>query len=137
MDEHFEDRNEELELINKFENMVKDNDTVFFDLSEFELIIDHYTTNLNYTKALAACNAALAQYPFSTELLIDKSQLLAMGGNFEEALQLIEEVAQVDPDNDDIYVTRGEIYTQKGDYNTAIDVFKKAAEATTDTDEHY
>src|SRR5215218_45555 len=120
MNENSEERNEELGIIKKFEAMVSRNETVFFDLSDFEFIIDHYTTSFNYKKALQACEAALNQYPFSTELLIDKSQLLAMSGNFAEAIDMIDQVALLDPDNADVLVTRGVIYTQKGDYQTAI-----------------
>ena len=70
MKENFEEHNEELELIQRFERMLGSNETVFFDLTDFEYIIDHYTANFEYKKALAACESAIAQYPFSKELII-------------------------------------------------------------------
>ncbi|MDX5443032.1 MAG: tetratricopeptide repeat protein [Hymenobacteraceae bacterium] len=130
MNENFEERSEELDLIRKFEEMLGSNQTVFFDLSDFELIIDHYTSNFNYSKALTACDSALAQYPFSTELLIDKAQVLAMAGEFEEALTVINAVADVDPLNPDLLITRGVISTQQGEFRQAVDFFKQAAEVS-------
>src|SRR5688572_16415378 len=101
MSEDFEDREDGLEIIRKFEEMLANNDSIFFDLADFELIIDHYTTNFNYSKAILACNTAITQYPFSTELLIDKSQILAMSGDFAEALDIIKGLEETDPDNAD------------------------------------
>ena len=91
--------------------MLENNVSVFFDLADFELIIDHYTTAFNYTKAIQACNTALNQYPFSTELLIDKSQILAMSGEFAEALDIIKHLELSEPDNADVLMTHGIIYT--------------------------
>ena len=127
MNEDFEEREEALEIIKKFENMLANNDSVFFDLADFELIIDHYTTTFNYTKAIAACNTAINQYPFSTELLIDKSQILAMSGEFAEALDIIKHLELSEPQNADVMLTHGIIYTQKGDFSEAIEYLKKAA----------
>src|SRR6478735_1825442 len=126
MNEEFEDREEALEII-KNEDMLANNGSVFFDLADFELIIDHYTTNFNYSKAILACNTAITQYPFSTELLIDKSQILAMSGEFAEALDIIKHLELAEPQNADVLMTHGIIYTQKGEFSEAIDYLKKAA----------
>ena len=47
MNEDFEEREEALEIIKKFENMLENNASVFCDLADVELIIDHYTTAFN------------------------------------------------------------------------------------------
>ena len=39
MKENFEEHSEELELINRFEQMLGSKETVFFDLTDFESII--------------------------------------------------------------------------------------------------
>src|ERR1051325_3285046 len=127
MNEDFEEREEVLEIIRKFENMLANNDSVFFDLADFELIIDHYTTNFNYTKAIQACNTAINQYPFSTELLIDKSQILAMSGEFAEALDIINLLEKSEPGNADVLMTHGIIFTQQGEFSEAIEYLKRAA----------
>ncbi|AIZ64793.1 hypothetical protein PK28_15935 [Hymenobacter sp. DG25B] len=135
MNENFEDRDEVLDTVRRFERMLTNNEPVFFDLGDFENIIDHYTTHTQYDKALRACEAAIAQYPFSTELLIDRSQVLAMKGEYVEAAAQIEDVALLDPDNPDVAVTRGIIATQKGDFSEAVAYFLSALERAPDRDD--
>lgn len=135
MNENFEDRDEVLATVRRFEHMLAHNEPVFFDLADFENIIDHYTSNTQYEKALQACEAAIAQYPFSTELLIDRSQVLAMKGEYAAASTQIEDVAHLDPDNPDVAVTRGIIATQKGEFAEAVAYFQQAAERTEGRDD--
>ncbi|WP_258048924.1 tetratricopeptide repeat protein [Hymenobacter sp. NBH84] len=135
MNENFEERDEVQATVRRFEQMVASNESVFFDLAEFESIIDHYTSNTEYAKALQACEAAIAQYPFSTELLIDRAQVLAMKGEYAEAATQIEAVALLDPDNPDVAVTRGIIATQRGDFSTAVEFFLGAVERAPDRDD--
>src|SRR5690606_7029771 len=89
MNEEFEDREEALEIIRKFENMLANNESVLFELADYGVLIDHYTTYFKYTKAIEACNTGINQYPFSTDLQSDKSQILAMAGDFAQALEII------------------------------------------------
>ena len=77
--------NEVSRTVRRFEEMLATHAAVFFDLSDFELLIDHYTGRQEFDQALRACETALAQYPFSAELLIDKSQVLAMLGRTADA----------------------------------------------------
>jgi tetratricopeptide (TPR) repeat protein len=109
--------------VRRFEEMLATHAAVFFDLSDFELLIDHYTGRQEYDHALRACEAALEQYPFSADLLIDKAQLLAMTSRTNEALRLIDEVAEREPENPDIAVTRGIIYSQRADFGRAVECF--------------
>src|SRR5690606_35864327 len=137
MKENFDEHSDDSELIIRIEQMLGTNETVFYDLTDFEYIIDHYTANFEYKKALLACESAIAQYPFSTGLQIDKAQLLAMSGNFEDAMVLIDQVAEVEPQNPDVLLTRGIIFTQRGEYRDAVDHFKKALAFAEDRDDIY
>ncbi|MBG8553400.1 tetratricopeptide repeat protein [Hymenobacter guriensis] len=135
MNENFEDRDEVLDIVRRFEEMMASNEPVFFDLADFENIIDHYTTHTQYDQALQACEAAIALYPFSTELLIDRSQVLAMKGEYTAAADQIENVALLDPDNPDVAVTRGIIATQKGEFAEAVAFFLSAVERFPERDD--
>ena len=114
-----------LDTVRRYEYMVRQQETVFFDLEDFENIIDHYVTNTRFEEALQACEAALELYPFSTELLIDRAQVTAMRGDYAEAERQIDHVASLDPDNADVAVTRGIISTQRGDFAEAVAFFKE------------
>ena len=51
MNDNFEERDEVLDSVRRFERMMASNETIFFDLADFESIIEHYTTNTQYDKA--------------------------------------------------------------------------------------
>ena len=96
MNEHYENHRAVLDTVRRFEQMQARQESVFFDLEDFELIIDHYVTSARFEDALQACEAALGQYPFSTELLIDRAQVTAMRGDYTEAERQIDAVAALD-----------------------------------------
>lgn len=128
------DADEVRRTVLRFEEMLTTHAAVFFDLSDFELLIDHYSNRQEYDRALHACETALEQYPFSSELLIDKAQLLAMMNRTVEAMRLIDEVAEREPTNPDVAVTRGLIFTQRAAFADAVDYFKKGLELSGDLD---
>ena len=124
MNEHFEHQRAVLDTVRRFERMVAQQQALFFDLEDFENIIDHYVSSTQFDKALQACEAAIAQYPFSTELLIDRAQVMAMRGDYSEAERQINHVADLDPGNADVAVTRGIICTQRGQLAEAVAFFQ-------------
>ena len=65
MKDNFDDHSEDLELINRFEQMLGSSEPAFFDLNDFEYIIDHYTANFDYKKAIIACDSArcMSRFP--------------------------------------------------------------------------
>jgi tetratricopeptide (TPR) repeat protein len=65
-DFNFKDREEGSNSVQRFEEMLKNQELVFFDLETYESIIDEYVDEGNYQKALKACELALEQYPYST-----------------------------------------------------------------------
>ena len=114
-----------LDTVRRYEHMVRQQETIFFDLEDFENIIDHYVTSTRFEEALQACEAALELYPFSTELLIDRAQVTAMRGDYADAERQIDHVATLDPENADVAVTRGIINTQRGNFAEAVAFFKE------------
>nr|GFC70443.1 hypothetical protein [Tanacetum cinerariifolium] len=126
MNESFEDPKAAQNTVRRYERMVAHDEAAFFDLEEFEIIIDYYVTSAAFDKAQQACEVALNQYPFSTELLIDRAQISAMRGDYTEAERQIANVASLDPDNADVAVTRGIIATQRGEFNEAVRFFQAA-----------
>src|SRR5271154_3533565 len=65
----FRKREEEEELIRRFEENLKKNSLSFFDIDAYEMIIDHYLETSKFKKALTAVDLAMDQFPFSTELI--------------------------------------------------------------------
>jgi hypothetical protein len=77
MAHEFRKREEEEELIKRYEESLRKNTTDFYDIDCYEIIIDHYMALSKFKKALTAVNSAIEQFPFSTDLLSVKAQVLS------------------------------------------------------------
>ena len=73
--------------IERFEEMLKRNEQYFFDVEEFEDIIDFYLNKNNPGKALEAIKLASLQHPASTEILIKKAQVFADANKPQKAVR--------------------------------------------------
>ena len=70
-EEYMGDYEDEMEKsIEKYEAMLKDHDSVYFDSEEFEYIIDHYTKNNELKRSRQAVELAMSQHPESNKLKI-------------------------------------------------------------------
>ena len=56
---------EMLNSVNRYEEMLKNQTHCFFDIHEFEDIIDYYLDSENFTKAAMAANYAAHIYPLA------------------------------------------------------------------------
>ncbi len=65
MDDNFEEYSEEeiKNLIDKFESMLESNQTYFFDVNDFEVIIDYYLERNNLSKTSIALRYATGAAP--------------------------------------------------------------------------
>ena len=113
-------------LISKFEEMLVKNEELFYDSSEFELIINHYFEANDIKKAYRAINMAKTQYPFAPVFHIRHAQILAASGKHERALEIIEKIEEFEEKNSEVMITKGSIYSQKGDFDKAIECFNRA-----------
>jgi hypothetical protein len=69
-------------LVQRFEQMLAEGTNLFFDLHEFEHVIQHYSIRSQWQKAFKACEAAFSQYPFASELGIEKVRVLLGLGKY-------------------------------------------------------
>ncbi len=68
---------EEVKLaVQKFERMKKNNESYFFDVIEFETIIDYYIESNNSNKAFEAATLASEQHPNSVSIQLRKARVL-------------------------------------------------------------
>ncbi|MEQ9591256.1 MAG: hypothetical protein RLN86_01595, partial [Cyclobacteriaceae bacterium] len=98
----FRKREEEEELIKRFEESLKKNTNEFFEINSYETIIDYYIEKSKHKKALSAVDQAMALYPFSTDLLAVKAQILSNLEAYDEALELLEKAKSLHPTDIDI-----------------------------------
>ena len=133
LDYSFEFEEETLQAVQKFERMSKNNERCFFDVEEFESIIDYYIECNNSAKAFEAADLAAEQHPNSTSIQLRRANVFLDKGRAVEALSLLKKLENIEADNPELYISKGMAYGMLGNVNGALKVFDKAL--TLDLDE--
>ncbi len=119
--------------VQKFERMRKNNESYFFDVIEFESIIDYYIESNNSLKAFEAATLASQQHPNSVSIQLRKARVLLDKGRAVEALRILKKLENIEPGNHEIYVAKGTAMGILGDIHGAKKMFDFAL--TLDSDD--
>ena len=131
MDNSFESASEDstsLIIVKRFETMLKQESSLFFDVEEFEELLNYYSSQNNYTKAMEVANHALAQHPKSACLLLGCAQIHVSIHKPQEALRYLQLAECYEPFNGDLAFTKASIFSQLRKSDKAIEFYKKALE---------
>lgn len=113
-------------LRKRFEEMVKMNQTLFFDVDDFENLIDYYMSRSKKHFTEIAIREALEQHPKHNGFLLKKAQhLIAVEKNME-ALELLDLLEKSDPFNSEVFFIKGGLYSQLNKFSLAIEQYLKA-----------
>ncbi|MDP4280732.1 MAG: tetratricopeptide repeat protein [Bacteroidota bacterium] len=88
------------------------NEHYFFDVDEFEDIIEYYFFKEDDKIAEQCISDALDQHPGDLRLLLKKAQQLANSGNSEKALTLLSEIPEDHISDPEVHVSLGNLYSQ-------------------------
>ena len=111
------------EVIKKFESMKRNNENYFFDVIEFETIIDFYLENDNSNKAFEAALVATEQHPHSVSIQLRKARVLLDKGRAVETLRILKKLENIEPGNHEIYIAKGTALGMLGDIQGAKKMF--------------
>jgi glucuronate isomerase len=89
----------------RFEEMLKSKETIFFDEETYEQLSEYYLLKSKWDMAMTACRIGLQQYPYSLELLLDKVQLHANYEQFGEAMEVLDTASTYNPADNEIIAT--------------------------------
>lgn len=112
--------------VKRFNDLINQEQSIYFDVDDFEEIIDHYVIIGDYLKAQQISGYALKVHPGSVPLMLRGAQLLASANKEERALDILKDIEALEPDNSDVFLTKGAIYSQLRHYEKAIEEFNKA-----------
>jgi tetratricopeptide (TPR) repeat protein len=121
------------ETVQKFERMKKNNENYFFDVIEFETIIDYYIESNNSNRAYEAAILASEQHPNSVSIQLRKARVLLDKGRAVEALRILKRLENIEPGNHEIFVAKGTALGILGDIQGAKKMFDFAL--TLDSDD--
>ena len=124
MTNDWEDENDDdltNEAVERFEAMLENQRSAYFDAEEFELIIDYYFQQNNMKRSREAVDLALAQHPDDVEIRIKDGYYHAKTGNHQKAIDIYTKAVE-ELDEDD----RGEMYYAIGYEYHSLEQFDKA-----------
>jgi tetratricopeptide (TPR) repeat protein len=123
------------ELLGRFEEMLRLENSYYFEEDDIDELVLHFTENKDFTKAIEAVQLGLRQHPFSTGFLVRKAQLLGASNQVTKAFEALAEAENFDPNNEEIYITRGTLYSHLNEHDKAISSFRTALKYSTDHEE--
>ncbi|MEE4196082.1 MAG: tetratricopeptide repeat protein [Bacteroidales bacterium] len=130
MREDFEDffSDEPNDLVNRYEDMIKNKRQYFFDVYEFENIIDYYIEINKANNALNVVQFASKQHPGSIAIQLKKAQVFIDKGFAKQALRIIHGLEQIESTNPEIFLLKGTAFTMLKQYQEAMLAFDQAVE---------
>ncbi|MCX6258196.1 MAG: tetratricopeptide repeat protein [Bacteroidia bacterium] len=122
----FFDSEEMSESVQRYEEMLKNKTRQYFDVDEFEQIIDYYLDSNKINNAIQATDLACLQHPDSSIILLKKAQLYINHENPAGALKILKSVEKAESTNYEVYFLKGVVYTMLGNVREAARQFSKA-----------
>ena len=120
------------QVVQKFERMRRNNENYFFDVIEFESIIDYYIESNNPAQAFEAASMATEQHPHSVSIQLRKAKVLLDKGRAVETLRILKKLEHIEPGNHEIYVAKGTAMGMLGDIQGARKMFDYALSLDSD-----
>lgn len=118
----------ENELARKFEEMIENNEEVYFDSEELEEIVIYYLELGDISYAEMAVNYGLKLHSQSTDLKTKKLEVLLELEEYPKAKELIQELNEIGFENTDFLVCCAKYYSNLGNPSKSIEYCKKALE---------
>lgn len=112
-------------LVDRFELMIVNENIIYFDSEELELIIDHYSIRNNTQRLEKVFHLSEKLFPFSIDIKIKKAQILIANNHPKKALHILNELSSLAQNNDDYFFTLAVTYSKLGKHDEAITILEK------------
>jgi len=104
------EREEMQELLRMYHNLKAGRSSSFIEEEDFERIINYFDDKQDLPAAIEAANVGMEQFPYSAQLMFKKADLLIAGGQYQEALNLLDAGALFDSNNTTLYILKTDAY---------------------------
>lgn len=128
------------EDLKKFESLQKTGDPIgFLDSDRWEVLIDHFLINGQYSNALICIDEAIHQFSYNNIFKLRKAQALSAVGKLKDSINLLTELEQSGNQSFELLLTKASVFSQLKDSKNAIRYFKAALDVSEveDRDEVY
>ena len=127
MEENLDHLNEEVkDSIRRYNDMLKNQRVYYFDVFEFEHIIDFYLDKNDLKNANKVIKYALSQHPGAASIMLKQAQAYINKGLPTKALKLLKKLEKLESSNYSVFYLQGVVYCSLGEINTAIKAFDTA-----------
>jgi tetratricopeptide (TPR) repeat protein len=116
---NYEEEDETLEVVKRYRDMIEQNIHTYFDLYEYEFIIDFFVEQFNFKEAIVAVNHALNQHPHATSVKLKYIQLLIETGKPGKALGMIRVIQEAESSNYELFLAKGVALNLTGKFKEA------------------
>lgn len=113
-------------VMSRYQDMLKQNKLYFFDVHEFESIIDYFTNAFNFKKASEAVSFAIQQHPSASSIKLKKAQILIDKGQVDNGLKYLNEIEGIESSNYEFYILKGNAFAINGNIKKALEFYNQA-----------
>lgn len=121
-----EDREGLKELLKQYQNLRNGRSHSFLEEEAFERIIDYFDDKDNIPEALEAAETGLEQFPYSSQLMIKKADLLLATRKYSEALEILERAELFDSSDINLYILKTDAYLALDQQSRAVELLEAA-----------
>ena len=122
-------------LVSRYEDMLISGKSQYFDISEFEEIINIYLLNENEDRAVSAAKYAIKLHPYSYELKFKLAFVYYVTKKHSQALKYLNILEKIEPSNSEIYILKGQVLTSLDKIDQALQNFQYAISLQTDDED--
>jgi tetratricopeptide (TPR) repeat protein len=124
--EQLYNQNDYLEVIRKYEEMLSGGTRYYFDVHEFEEIIDFYLDSEDFQNAYDAAHYAIELHPSSFSIQLKVASALVNRNAPRKALKIIKRVEACESHNPEVFILKGTAYVKLQRFNEAKHEFENA-----------
>ena len=123
------------DLIIRFEDLIQNGNGIYFDVEEFEDIIDYYDEIHDGKYMDRALDTALEIHPAHSYFKLKRAQRYSMPEKFNKSLKLLKEIIQIEPRNYGAFESLAYVYGQLGNHKKAIEIYLECINLGSEEDE--
>ncbi len=116
------------DVLHRYQEMLQTGKQVFFDVYEFEVLIEHFLQTGDISNASSVIETGTIQHPGSNNLKLRKVQLLIDQGKYSDAIEILNVVENYEKCNYELYLLKGIASNFTGKHTEARVYFAKALE---------
>jgi len=121
-----EDREELKELLQQYQNLKQGRSYSFLEEEAFERIVDYFDEKDDFNEALLAAETGLEQFPFSSQLMIKKADMLLANRKYHQALEVLETAELYDSTDVNLFILKTDVYLALDQQAKAVELLEAA-----------